>query len=304
MSILAIIPSGQTEITVNGLHQWDYGQTLEIRSAELPTIVEVHFACVGMKEAVVRVCEATEGVAEVAIPDRCLEQTTPITAWVYVKDDTTGTTTKTITLPIIPRTRPQPNATTIPEGYYNEYTEVITEFNTAADNLRDAITEANTSIAAAEADALESIDEAVEAFTSGAKVPEAFKADTATNATYAVLASNAELAESINVSTTSNVKLFTVNINNGSGTIPGDYATLIDSLVLLELDEGTGNGADRHSGVAFWTDMRINLTTIGRYVLEYGGGSGVQFRYQDETVISVPPVSGVLYITKIGGRAG
>ena len=77
MNIKAIIPSGQTEITVNGLHQWDYGQTLEICSNDLPAVIEVHFACSGMTEAVVRSCSSYEkdGIqtATAIIPDRCIE---------------------------------------------------------------------------------------------------------------------------------------------------------------------------------------------------------------------------------------
>ena len=68
------------------------GQTLEIRYAGLPAVVEVHFACANMDEAIVRSCAALEGVASVEIPDRCVEQTSPITAWVYFIDGTEGHT--------------------------------------------------------------------------------------------------------------------------------------------------------------------------------------------------------------------
>lgn len=129
MPIKVIIPQGQTEISVNGLHQWDYGQTIEIHSADLPAMVEVHFACAGMTEAVVRSCTTVSGVATAAIPDHCLEQTTPITAWVYeVESGTSGYTSKTIILPIIPRTRPQVCAT-VPTEISDKYTESIAEIN-------------------------------------------------------------------------------------------------------------------------------------------------------------------------------
>lgn len=134
MNLTAIIPSGQQEITVNGLHQWDYGRKLEIHSNELPAIVEVHFACAGMDEAVVRVCETVEGVAVATIPDKCLEQTTPITAWVYEIDGTTGLTTKKITLPIIARTRPSVGED-IPVELSNAYTEAVTAMNEAVAKL-------------------------------------------------------------------------------------------------------------------------------------------------------------------------
>lgn len=124
MALKAIIPSGQTEITVNGLHQWDYGRTIEIHADGLPAMVEVHFACAGMSEAVVRSCSVIDGAVTAAVPDMCLEQTTPIAAWVYAVGETNGATILTITLPITPRTRPQPSAT-VPEEISDKYTEAV-----------------------------------------------------------------------------------------------------------------------------------------------------------------------------------
>lgn len=130
MAVKAIIPSGWGEITVHGLHQWDYGQTLEIQSVDIGTkVAEIHFACKSMTEAIVRPCSFTNGVGSVAIPDRCLEQTFPITAWVYEVGESSGVTVKTITLPIIERTRPQPGEEHISEDVSNRYTEVIEEMN-------------------------------------------------------------------------------------------------------------------------------------------------------------------------------
>lgn len=136
MPIKVIIPQGQTEITVNGLHQWDYGQTIEIHSADLPAMVEVHFACAGMTEAVVRSCNAVSGVATAVIPDHCLEQTTPIVAWVYEVSSSSGFTSKTITLPIIPRTRPQACAT-VPTTISDKYTECIAAVNDLIEDLAE-----------------------------------------------------------------------------------------------------------------------------------------------------------------------
>lgn len=140
MNVKAIIPAGQAEITVNGLHQWDYGQKLEIHSADLPALIEVHFSCSGMESAVVRSCATVNGVAEVAIPDLCLEQTTPIVAWVYEIGETSGVTTKTIILPIIGRTRPQ-QAPTVPEEISDKYTESIAEINKQIGSLKDGTVE-------------------------------------------------------------------------------------------------------------------------------------------------------------------
>lgn len=179
MNLIAIIPSGQTEITVNGLHQWDYGRQLEIHSDELPVSVEVHFACTGMDTAVVRPCSGAGGVAVVSIPDRCLEQTTPITAWVFEINGTSGLTTKKINLPIIARTRPSITED-IPTEVSDKYTEAVTAMNEAVATVIDG----------------------------GIKVSKASNADYATNAGNAVransaaeadFATNAQSADSANV---------------------------------------------------------------------------------------------------------
>lgn len=137
MSIKAVFTAGVEAITVNGLHQWDYGRKLEIHTPGLPQgAVEVHFACPGMTEAVVRSCAAIGEVIEATIPDRCLEQTSPISAWVYVINDPEGMTVKTITLPVTPRVRPQPGAT-IPTEVSDRYTELITAVNAAIAALTD-----------------------------------------------------------------------------------------------------------------------------------------------------------------------
>lgn len=128
MTLKAIFPTGITELTVNGLHQWDYGRKLEIHASDLPALVEVHFACPGMEEAIVRVGSAVGGVVTVVIPDRCLEQSAPITAWVYEVGETYGQTIKALTLNIMKRARPQVAETITPE-ICDKYTEAVGAMN-------------------------------------------------------------------------------------------------------------------------------------------------------------------------------
>lgn len=135
MAILVNFSAGETSVKTSSLHQWDYGQQLEIHSYDLPSLIEVHFACQGMNEAVVHSCSVENGVAMVDIPNRCLEQTNPITAWVYEIDGTKGTTTKTITIPIIARIRPGKSAE-IPQDVSDQYTDLITEVNEAIESLK------------------------------------------------------------------------------------------------------------------------------------------------------------------------
>ncbi len=135
MNIKATFPAGVDTLTVHGLHQWDYGRTLEISAPNLPALVEVHFAYMGQKDAVVRLASVTNGVASVIIPDTCLEQTSPVAAWVYEVGATYGHTALTVVLPII--TRAKPTAATLPVAVGDKYTELIGLVNDYAQKLAD-----------------------------------------------------------------------------------------------------------------------------------------------------------------------
>ena len=172
MAIKATFPAGQDIVSVSGLFQWDYGQSLEIEIADIGSeIAEVHFACSNMSEAIVRPCSFSNGVGTVTIPDQCLEQTTDITAWIYRIVGNSGHTIKTITLPITARTRPS-MVQEIPQEFSDKYTELVTEINEAVENLESG----NITVAKAE-NALT----ANHAATAG-------NANSASNATYAARA--------------------------------------------------------------------------------------------------------------------
>ncbi|MBR5845502.1 MAG: hypothetical protein IKY65_04505 [Rikenellaceae bacterium] len=151
MSIKAIFTEGTAAIVAHGLHQWDYGQTLEVHDSTLPDLVEVHFACQGMKDAVVRACSVSGGVATAAIPDQCLEQSAPVVAWVYVIEGTAGQTVRTITLPIKARQRPQ-TAPSVPTSFSDRYTELITAVNEQVGALRQGGVVVNKALEADSAD--------------------------------------------------------------------------------------------------------------------------------------------------------
>ena len=180
MSIRAIIPEGSNSISVGGLYQWDYGRVLIIESADLGSeVVEVHFACTDMNEAIVRSCSFSNGVGSVTIPDSCLERTAPITAWVYRIDGTEGHTAKTIILPVTARTRPSV-ARDVPQEISDKYTELITEINEAVD-------------------ALESGDVTVALANKATNADYATAAGNATTANHALTADNATTATTANV---------------------------------------------------------------------------------------------------------
>ena len=145
MAIKVIFTEGISSVTVQSLHQWDYGQKLEIEASDLATIVEVHFAYDGIEEAIVSPCSILNGVATADIPNQCLEQKNTITAWVYEIEGTTGSTKKTITIPVIPRQRPSISED-IPQEIRDRYTELITEVNGAVAALSSGAVVLGTAI--------------------------------------------------------------------------------------------------------------------------------------------------------------
>lgn len=187
MNLQAIFPAGVTELTVNGLHQWDYGRKLEIHADDLPVMLEVHFACPGMDKAIVRSCSAADGIAEAVIPDQCLEQNAPVVAWVFEVGATSGMTTKTITMPVIARAQPQPGAT-VPTETSDRYTEAIAAMLEAVEDVKSG----NVLVARASyAELTNEASHAVEADTA----EHAYTANSATKADHATTATNAERAE-------------------------------------------------------------------------------------------------------------
>lgn len=169
MAIKALFPEGTTTISLAPLYQWDYGQELEIEAAGLPSLIEVHFACNGMNEAVVHTCSCVGNIATVAIPDRCLEQPNEITAWVYEIDGTAGRTIYSIYIPIIARTRPA-RSESIPQSVQDTYTQLITEVNELLDALQSGsvrVGYANTAASALNAAKAANADTATSANTAG-----------------------------------------------------------------------------------------------------------------------------------------
>jgi hypothetical protein len=195
MALKATFSAGETTKRISALYQWDYGQQLEIESADLPTLVEVHFACPDMSEAIVRVCSVSNGIATVTIPDRCLEQSNTITAWVYEIHGTTGSTTKAVVIPVTARTRPCRSAE-IPQDVSDRYTELIAEVNEAVGKLTSGEIMVASAAKATSADRAISAENASTAAyaTAAYRAEQANKADEATIAMAARGAMKADTA--------------------------------------------------------------------------------------------------------------
>ena len=253
MNLLAIIPAGQTVVTVNGLHQWDYGRKLEIQSDDLPALVEVHYACDGMDSAIVYACEAVNGKFEVAIPNRCLEQSAPITAWIYAVGENAGSTLKTLILTVIKRTRPQ-ESQSIPEEISDKYTEAVGAMNDAVDklkagdvlvsnavNARNATYDSNGRNIVATYHTTETFNGFTEALQDGSfevyKSTRAGLADKATTSDHATNANKADMASIAEVVTlTGPGSIVNTNTDSYDIIIPGIYYVLVGNGVLRYCD--------------------------------------------------------------------
>lgn len=167
MAIIATFTEGQTCVTVNGLHQWDFGQTLEIHDDTLPAMIEVHFGYPGAREAVVRVASAVNGKPSVAIPDVCLEQPAPVMAWIYevVKDaeqvKVVGRTIRTVVLPLVARVRPAVAEEVLPEELTNKYTEAVGAMNAAVEQFKQGDVKVGDAVHADEASHADTASKAV-----------------------------------------------------------------------------------------------------------------------------------------------
>lgn len=237
MAFKVHIPSGETTVTVGGLFQWDYGQVLEIECSEIGSeIMEAHFACPNMTEAIVCTCTFSNGVGTVTIPNQCLEQANSVTVWIYKVDSTQGHTIKTIVLPITARTRPS-NVREVPADYTDKYGQLIEEVNEAIDALEKGNITAAKSIVAKDAE--------------HAKI-----ADSATSATYATTAGSATIAH-----VKGNI-VATATVTDGEASIS---PLVHQNLYIVVFNDGFGF---TFSGMLY-VASGVSITNVGGYVLRY-----------------------------------
>ncbi len=286
MAIKVLIPENERVVSVGGLYQWDFGQALEIECVELGSeIMEVHFACSGMAEAIVRPCTFANGIGTVIIPDQCLEQASSITAWIYSVDSKQGHTVKTITLSVTARTRPSASRD-IPAEKIDEYAEALTAINTAVDKLEHGI------VTVAKATHAVSADRATTA-TNAASATYATSAGNATKAT------GATYAEAILVSLAA--PDVSITINNGNG-----YTTKIFDEGIYVVTYTPTLGGITLSGVGYIgsNDGSLNnyCFSIGKINILYyevASGAEVSFIYCGDNSDPVISNNGILRFVKI-----
>lgn len=143
MSIKATFPAGVAALTVHGLHQWDYGQRLEVSCADLTGAFEVHFSNVALKTAHKRACSVG---ASVAIPDVLLQQPYDILAWVCEVGEGRSRALHTLRIPITPRPKPEGLEEDIPAEEQTQFQEMMVAFNATVDYWLDGVKETNNGL--------------------------------------------------------------------------------------------------------------------------------------------------------------
>ncbi len=100
--MITAVFNGGTITTAHGITQWDYGQELHIvaPSVTIPDNTEINFY-----QGDLTALRYVVG-NQVMIPDRMLQDTTTILAYIYVRTDTSGETILLVKIPVADRPRP------------------------------------------------------------------------------------------------------------------------------------------------------------------------------------------------------
>ena len=105
--ITAEFTSEIVNLRVTNLFQWDVNQVIRIGGLNVSGSIEVHFCNKKSETAlVVATPNPTNGYVYVNIPNALLTEPYDIVAYVYQREGTSKNTTKTITIPVIARKKP------------------------------------------------------------------------------------------------------------------------------------------------------------------------------------------------------
>lgn len=146
---IATFQCGTRSCELYGLWQYDYGRVLRIQGLRLPTAVEIHFSLTEKGgTSITRVGTTKDGVTDVVIPDSLLEnddasQDYWIYAYIYLTDETSGSTEYKIAMKV--KSRPRPEAIDRPEDQ-ELFREAIAAVNEAADRAENAVNNLNADV--------------------------------------------------------------------------------------------------------------------------------------------------------------
>lgn len=126
-----------------GLWQHDYGQILRITGVEFPKAVEIQFSLNEKRgSTITRIGTTVDGVTEVQIPNELLKNDGRtydycIYAYIYLTDETSGSTEYEIVLHVKSRTKPEnPSEEPLPEP--NIFHETVAAVNASAERAETA----------------------------------------------------------------------------------------------------------------------------------------------------------------------
>ena len=129
-----------------GLWQHDYGQILRITGVEFPKAVEIQFSLNEKSgSTITRIGTTVDGVTEVQIPNELLKNDGRtydycIYAYIYLTDETSGSTEYEIVLRVKSRTKPEnPSEEPLPEP--NIFHETVVAVNASAERAENALKE-------------------------------------------------------------------------------------------------------------------------------------------------------------------
>lgn len=144
--------------SVSGFYKYDFGQVLEIEGLELPEQFEVHFQNgTGTPVTVNGTYNSESGIATVPIPDECFQQEALVfDAWLWVEDERSGKTLKTITFYLIDRECPEgvPPISSVNEiksyaDFVRENAQKVAEAEQAANDVEEFLNTADSKISEA-----------------------------------------------------------------------------------------------------------------------------------------------------------
>lgn len=144
--------------SVSGFYKYDFGQVLEIEGLELPEQFEVHFQNgTGTPVTVNGTYNSESGIATVPIPDECFQQEALVfDAWLWVENEKSGKTLKTITFYLIDRECPEgvPPISSVNEiksyaDFVRENAEKVVKAEQAANDVEEFLNTADSKISEA-----------------------------------------------------------------------------------------------------------------------------------------------------------
>ena len=146
--------SNSIYVRTDRIWQYNYGQILQITGVELPPSVEVQFCIEHDTETETRIATTKDGVTTVQIPNDLLNRKLTsrdgyyILAYIFLTDETSGTTEYKITIPVTIRPKPEsPTEEPLPEP--NIFHETVVAVNASAERAEKA--EQNAKASATEA---------------------------------------------------------------------------------------------------------------------------------------------------------